>query len=409
MHDDDPGVEAAHQRLLAAARANEEGGSRPRKHHLVPRSYLKRWEDGQQLRVTEVDSRKSFLTSAAKAARETDYYRIEHEDIDPAEVPPLLAETLYSRIEEGASDAITDILESGDRYPQPKAGADLARFMGMQLTRGQSFRAMHREMANRMFMLEHQDVTEAGLREHMERQRAGEQVSNEDVRRAMEFLEQQRTGELVVAYPDASAIGLALEAGESIGAHLIRRTWMVYETPRCLVTSDEPVVLVGGPGLSRGERAGVDAAAVILFPLSPDRLLTLVRQDLGGDEREVLDHIEVADVNREVIANATRWAFERPSRRATLGLQVPPASPPFAIEGPLPLIGPERGDRYRTFRPTRWVGDQSAPWPVERWWRRDCTVPRFGRIARRIRDLDHERAMESARETAEMVESRPSR
>jgi len=320
-----------------------------------------------------------------------------------------LAETLYSRIEEGASDAITDILESGDRYPHPKSGADLARFMGMQLTRGQSFRAMHREMANRMFMLEHQDVTEAGLREHMERQRPGEQVSNEDVLRAMEFLEQQRAGEMFVAYPEASAVALALEAGESIGAHLIRRNWMVYKTPRCLVTSDEPVVLVGGPGLSRGERAGVDAAAVILFPLSPDRLLALVRQDLGGDGREVLDHIEVADVNREVIANATRWAFERPSRRATLGLQVPPAALPFVIEGPLPMTGPKRGDLYRTFRPTRWLGDLSAPWPVERWWKRDCTVPRFGRIARRIRHMDYDRAMESARETSEMVENRPSR
>lgn len=42
----------------------------------------------------------------------------------------------------------------------------------------------------------------------------------------------------------------------------------------------------------------------MLFPLSPARLLVLLRPDLEPEERLDLGALEVSDVNRELLANA---------------------------------------------------------------------------------------------------------
>ena len=57
--------------LFESARNSEK--SAPRKHHLVPASYLRRWAVHDQIRVTETDSRHSYTPSPEKAARETDF------------------------------------------------------------------------------------------------------------------------------------------------------------------------------------------------------------------------------------------------------------------------------------------------------------------------------------------------
>src|SRR5687768_9881753 len=77
-----------------------------RKHHLVPEFYLSRWAAEGQLRVTEATSRHTYLTTPSKAAIETDFYRIDAEEVNPKEVPPLLFETLLSDIEGNAAEAI---------------------------------------------------------------------------------------------------------------------------------------------------------------------------------------------------------------------------------------------------------------------------------------------------------------
>jgi hypothetical protein len=41
----------------------------PRKHHNVPESYLRRWEENGQIRVTEVDVGRDYVTSPGRAAR----------------------------------------------------------------------------------------------------------------------------------------------------------------------------------------------------------------------------------------------------------------------------------------------------------------------------------------------------
>jgi hypothetical protein len=82
----------------------------PRKRHLVPAFYLRRWEVSGRLRVTDLDGKSSWLTSAAKALRVTDFYSLESEGLDPSAVPPLLMETLNARLESEARPALDDLI-----------------------------------------------------------------------------------------------------------------------------------------------------------------------------------------------------------------------------------------------------------------------------------------------------------
>src|SRR4051794_14293374 len=96
--------------LLDRARRNE-GASEPRKHHVVPASYLARWTDGAQIRVTDLDAGLSYTTSPFKAARITDFYRMDSEDLDAQEVPPLLLETMLGDIEGAAKEIVDDLVQ----------------------------------------------------------------------------------------------------------------------------------------------------------------------------------------------------------------------------------------------------------------------------------------------------------
>lgn len=348
----------------------EGGTSTPRKHHLVPKSYLRRWEEGGQLRVTEIDTANSYLTSAAKAARETDYYRFESDDVDPSEIPPMLVETILGAVEAPAVAAIDSLLESKGARPDPAAAAVVARFLGFQQTRGRSYRAQLRDVVRQTHVLQYGHMNEAGVRRMLERGTAASPVDDASVQAAVHFFEELRAGDVEVRPQDAWIMGMGLQHAEMLGHLLIAREWQIVETPNVLVTCDEPLVLVGGPGSSRAEQAGIASAGVILFPLAPNALLAMFRDDIAPVAPEpLLDLLEVADINREILANSSRWGFERPGRRATLGLTVPSSGDPVHLQEGLELVGgPPGAELIRLHQPSRWAAEPSRPWPVERWW-----------------------------------------
>ena len=88
--------------LVDAARRN----TKPRKHHLVPKVYLTRSSVEGRIQVTETDTKSSFVTAAAKAARQTDFYLMGYKGLSEDDVPPMLFEALLSKVE---SDAIAGV------------------------------------------------------------------------------------------------------------------------------------------------------------------------------------------------------------------------------------------------------------------------------------------------------------
>lgn len=145
----------------------------------------------------------------------------------------------------------------------------------------------------------------------------------EEVARHRAFLEDLQAGRVWPERPEAAVIAMSAEVAESLGEHLVSRRWQVYKAPPILVTCDEPVVTVGGPGSPRSERSGVSEAGVVMYPLCPSALLVMFHADMQPQPPAVLDHAETAEINKEIIASSSRWAFERPVRRVAAGLRIP--------------------------------------------------------------------------------------
>jgi Protein of unknown function (DUF4238) len=132
--------------LLESARKNEK--SAPRKHHLIPASYLARWASDGHIRVTDTGSRHTYRPSPEGAARGTAFYSLASDDLDRHEIPALLFETILSQVE-GAAKTIIDLLL--DRGPTALTVEDVlgfGQFLAFQVTRGRAFRHQLKAVSN---------------------------------------------------------------------------------------------------------------------------------------------------------------------------------------------------------------------------------------------------------------------
>lgn len=369
----DPAEHPAVVRLLERARRLAESGSAPRKHHLVPRSYLKRWAEDGLIRVTDVRQCFDYTTSPANAARETDFYSLASDDLDPERTPPLLFEVLLSEIEGWGVEGIDHLLRM-PQQPDPHLLAKFTWFLGMTMTRGNSTRRRLRKMSEEVMRLEYGSITRSGVTSMM--RGAGLDTTEAAVEDACALVDEIREGTVVLSPQDAALIGLAAEVSYRMGEELLRRKWMLFKTPQVLVTCDEPVVVVGGPGHRRSERAGLDSAGAVVFPLTPGMGLVMFHPEraarLGLPDAQLpvaqLDHAEVFELNREIAMSCHRWVFERPGKRVGARLQIP-ADPGTAVleERPdLQAIDQPDGEVIRVYDQTRWRS--AAPWPVASWW-----------------------------------------
>lgn len=361
------------EELRRAAQANE--ASAPRKHHLVPASYLSRWEFSGLLWVCDLTTRRSYKTSAAQAARETDFYRVEDDQNDPKEPPPLLFETMLSRIEGACIPGIdllvtdgADALGAADRF-------NVTLFIAFQLARGRRFRAEMQQMTHGMFKATLGSVSTS----EAVRARHGNDLSEAEVVDFLKGYEMIRTGELVVGRSKAAQVMQTGESAVEMGEFLFSRDWVVYETQIDLETTDEPVVLVGGRHFPRGTRSGVGVAGVVLFPLAPWRLLAMFDPSLhlsGEALIPILTAAETAEVNLELLSAAHRWRISSGfTPRAPFVPALPPPIPYAIVERAVAVVNEPGAEILHTFPPSRWLFAPNQPLPVERWWTHDEREP----------------------------------
>lgn len=361
----DPEMDAIFRR----AEAND-SVSAPRKHHLVPASYLRRWQgSARTIRMTETTSRRSVLVSPQKALKQTDFYRLESPDLEPGVIPPLLMETILAEVESQAKRILDGLISVG-RCDSPDDEAALAWFLAMQITRGASFRAEQATAATEGMKLQMSDLTDSGIRDMLLAR--GEPAADDDVARARKDVDDVLSGEIFFAPQDAAATAMSARLAMDVGEYLLHREWLVYRAPYGgLITCDEPVVLVPAPGDDRLQRAGVATAGAVLLALDPYTVLAMFhpawRPSRIGRVVDLLP-TEVGEINLEIAANSHRWLIEEPNTRTTLSLPLPPPAAPFQQEGPLPGFSGE-GELYRSFKPNRWAYSASPPpLPVGRWW-----------------------------------------
>jgi hypothetical protein len=133
--------------------------------------------------------------------------------------------------------------------------------------------------ADDFFNVRYTNLCEDGIRAELIRRGAtptaeliaGSKRLLEDIRHGRKWVEPQR------AQLAHQAAARALE----VAPFLFERAWAVYTSPPMLLTTDEPVVPLEGPGALREERGGLGSAGIVIYPLGPTKLLAMVRPDIA--------------------------------------------------------------------------------------------------------------------------------
>jgi hypothetical protein len=265
-----------------------------RKHHYVPRFYLKRFADADDM-LTVVDRRFGTVKRKSPSAVfwEIDYYRVDGDE----GTDPTAWETAFGKLEDRAALVLNQV-DQQRRLPAPgdASYSTLINFVALQAVRGPHAR---RRLAEPHRVLER-------VLEHAEqlREAFGAQMRNpERVDELRHFVERKQ-----VTADHLDALSTAMNA---ILQPLAGRSWtLLHPADRCtFVTSDHPVALTWrsradsgffGPGF------GLPDTDVTL-PLDPDTLL-LGRFEGVPESGVVLTEAVTASVNSRTLSHAVRFA-----------------------------------------------------------------------------------------------------
>ena len=362
-------VDAAVAALIESAKRNAQ--SAPRKHHLIPASYLVRWSLETFLRVTETASLHTYTVRPEQAARETDFYSLAPDGIDPVELPPLLLETVLSRVEADGKQCIDILLEGGPRGLSPEDALHMATYIGFQLTRGRAFRLQMESATNQALLLMNRAISDPRIAQVLIEH--GQDATSEAIGSTRQALTKWQAGDFRVGPEQAQSAGMAAAMACEHAFWLLAWPWRVYESLMPLITCDDPVVGVTGPSMDSRRQPGVATAGVILFPLDPHHRLAIFYPGLPMDDVALHPELlpsEASEVNLSLAANADRWVFDRPNLKRTTAISVPPWPPDRTSMEQITMVNDPEGEYHRTSRPTRWRPPfVPPPPPVERWWR----------------------------------------
>src|SRR4051794_36128639 len=107
-------------------------GSEPRRHHLVPRWYLKRFATAKdRIGVLDSGAQKRYVATVRTAGAEVGFY-----DVTADGLPRDAVEQLLGRVEAPASGATKKLTTSGPTSLSPTERSDVALFVATQLLRG---------------------------------------------------------------------------------------------------------------------------------------------------------------------------------------------------------------------------------------------------------------------------------
>jgi hypothetical protein len=162
---------------------------------------------------------------------------------------------------------------------------------------------------------------------------------------------------------------MAAEAAATIAVLLFMRRMAVYDSPRPVLTCDEPLIeLQPDMGRHPQHSCGIWGAPFLLFPLGPRQVLVLARSDLPVTlpTQATLTGREALDVNSVVVGNTDRLIVAEPEVRLADQLYIPGTST-RAEERTESGTSNSSPTHVRTGR--RWHGERDAPQgPISRLW-----------------------------------------
>ncbi|BCK53940.1 MULTISPECIES: DUF4238 domain-containing protein [Nocardia] len=337
------------------------------RHHYVPRMYLKRWTtDGSgEIQVTNVDTKESNCVPIESTAVEDNFYQISAPDIDADANPDMWFETHMGRIEGRAANWLRALDGQPDgRIKDKNLISNLAVYISLQSQRTQRGRqtdvgidaAVNRYGASHILNI-------TGLLPILCRE-YGIEYSEA---RHQAIVNQILAKRAVSSETKPKAIDAAIGAWKNVLAPLIendRDYWLASSTGD-LLTCDEPVLGIPTKRNTRQFPVSIRNSEIIVFPISPNRLLILSRKNVKIKPPFELSSTEAKFLNREFCYNCNRLVFEKSGTSIASQIQIP--NYPEKQDWSSSITSAPEFARA-VLLPTRWTDAPHSPqWPLSRW------------------------------------------
>lgn len=217
--------------------------------------------------------------------------------------------------------------------PAPAARGELGMFLAFQLTRGRSVRRTVEQLGDLYARMQiPQDMTPAQARAWLAvRDQEPTDEAVEQVLAASSIMDKVE----VVPHPNEHVAQMGPLALKLFPLLVFRRWYVAEYAEPCLITCDEPVVMVFRDKRRMGRRAGLALADEVWFPLSPRHLLIMAKHDRYGPERRFVAAPATAKtVNLHIAANAYETIHMHPDHDHLAGIDIPEPGPLLRIFAP---------------------------------------------------------------------------
>jgi uncharacterized protein DUF4238 len=295
-----------------------QGMGDPRKHHYVPKFYLRRFaNDREQLRVVNREPpHRAYPSSVKDAAAERDFYQVATKD-----GPSLAVEAALSELESEAKYPL-ERLTTGTFPPSNEDRAIVSLFLALQWLRGRNQRDMVNREYERFTKFFAKSIPTSQLRRTLQLV-LGREPSDAEVER-LKTLFADEQGYTVTPHQNES-IGLMLRMAEGLGRVASSFTWQLlrFEEP-CLLTSDAPVTMWTRPE-NRGGMVPIAGwlSDEVRFPLDVRHALILSRDAPSGEVARSGTPEQAKALNYSVASHGYSRIFHHPDMNPLAGLSLP--------------------------------------------------------------------------------------
>src|SRR6478672_1786082 len=155
---------------------------------------------------------------------------------------------------------------------------DMALVVGAQMMRGESFR--QEQLALLEYAAQQDPIEHSKHAARIWLGMTGQLIDDETVALTAAQMREKDRQSLISQDSKAQAIQLMMQNWTSAVMPLVARNWAIYRADTPLLTSDNPVVIVGGPSADRRIKPGYVPALVWVYPIDRYRLLTCFRPDI---------------------------------------------------------------------------------------------------------------------------------
>jgi hypothetical protein len=303
-----------------------------RRHHTVPRFYLRGFAEQERIATVRLPGDKRFPQSINDASVAKNFYAVAgHEDGDD------VIEKSLSDVE-GTTAEVFETIASGTWPLSFEDRMALGYFVALQATRVPVQRRTMDHVARQMLRLEIGAGGKPGLRRRLEQQ--GREVTDELIERLWQ--EATRPEGPPIERPKVEHIKQMIEAAGELHKYIVGRPWtLVQFDRRSLITSDAPVGLVRDPQDESGMGVGYMTAWGITFPVtrklgllmsSPEPLIELEipveRAHSGAADTTQLGTTQLERFfNYQTVVNASEWLYHHPEDEKFVPEQLPEPNP----------------------------------------------------------------------------------